>query len=301
MSQLVTVEVMANEPDGRLCADSYDYNRLPPELRDQAMLAQGTVLTKLGGAVERVIDAGNTLRWAKETLPHGEYLPWVQQACGLKPQRAAELVRAAEWVQMSGNTGTLTEVKDAETLFVISAGTTTEQVREWFMERCAAGDPPTQKEVKERKRGSSEAARQRGLIEETISALKLRPEALDLAAQAEHISTRQLLQELDLDELPKGRRHQTSTATYCKNCTGWWKLPIQQPVDVQPSKPTVNTGDQSKTVRLAEAAALLGKKLDTLRVGLSPSKMKRRGFPTGNGWQAEPVLERGKCLVRRLF
>jgi hypothetical protein len=138
------------------------------------------------------------------------------------------------------------------------------------------------------------------LIEETISALKLRPEALDLAAQAQHISTRQLLQELDLDELPKGRRHQTTTATYCKNGTGWWKLPIQQPVDVEPSQPTTITADEPKTLRLAEAAALLGKKLPTLRVCLSPSKMKRSGYPTGNGWQAEPIPERGMCLVRRL-
>ena len=98
MSELVTVEVMAEEHEGPLCADTYDYERLPPELRDQAMLAQGTVLTKLGGAVERVIDAGNTLRWAKATLPHGEYLPWVQQACGLKRQYAQKLVKAAEWV-----------------------------------------------------------------------------------------------------------------------------------------------------------------------------------------------------------
>ena len=95
MSELVTVEVMAEEHDGPLCADTYDYERLPPELRDQAMLAQGTVLTKLGGAVERVIDAGNTLRLAKATLPHGEYLPWVQQACGLKESYARKLVQAA--------------------------------------------------------------------------------------------------------------------------------------------------------------------------------------------------------------
>ena len=97
MSELVTVEVMTEEHEGPLRADTYDYERLPPELRDQAMLAQGTVLTKLGGAVERVIDAGNTLRWAKEALPHGEYLPWVRRACGLKERYAQQLVQAAEW------------------------------------------------------------------------------------------------------------------------------------------------------------------------------------------------------------
>lgn len=300
MSQLVAVEVMAEITNGPLCADSYDYNRLPAELRDQAMLAQGTVLTKLGGAVERVIDAGNTLRWAKETLPHGEYLPWVQQACGLKPQRAAELVRAAEWVQMSGNAGTLSEVRDAETLFILSADTTTEEVREWVMERCAAGDPPTRKEVQDRKRGSAEPARQRGLIEETISALKLSPKALDLAAQAQHITTRQLLQELDLDELPKGRRHQTPSATYCKNCTGWWKLPIRQPVVAEPEPVTVSAPDMPahpmvRVVSMEQAAEALGLALTSLKQRISPKQMQEKGPLIRNGWNA---TKDGRGFVR---
>jgi hypothetical protein len=295
---ILTVVAMPAEDDGDLIG-KYDYSRLPDEIRIQAMTAEGTVVQGLGSAVKRVIEAGQVLMWAKETLPHGEYLPWVQQACWLKPQYAQKLIKAAEWAN-AAHERHLDGVTDANTLFLLSADTTPEDVREWFMERCAAGDVPTRKEVHERKRDSSQASRQRGLIEETISALKLRPEALDLAAQAQHISTRQLLQELDLDELPKGRRHQTPTATYCKNGTGWWKLPIQQPVDVEPSPPTTITADEPKTLRLAEAAALLGKKLPTLRVCLSPSKMKRSGYPTGNGWQAEPIPERGKCLVRRL-
>jgi len=262
------------------------------------MTAEGTVVQGLRSAVQRVLEAGQVLMWAKETLPHGEYLPWVQQACGLKPRYAQQLIKAADWTNAQHVAHF--DGADTATLFLLSADTTPEDVREWFLERCAEGDVPTRKEVQERKRGSSEAALQRGLIEETISALKLRPEALDLAAQAQHISTRQLLQELDLDELPKGRRHQTSTATYCKNGTGWWKLPIQQPVDVELSTPTTITADEPKTLKLAEAAALLGKKLPTLRVGLSPSKMKRSGYPTGNGWQAEPAPGRGMCFVRRL-
>jgi hypothetical protein len=288
---------MPPEDDGDLIG-KYDYSRLPEEIRIQAMTAEGTVVQGLRSAVQRVLEAGQVLMWARETLPHGEYLPWVQQACGLKPRYAQQLVQAAEWVNTQG-IAHLTSVS-IETLFLLSADSTTEDLRNWWKERCASGNPPSASEVQERKRGSSGAASQRGLIEETISALKLRPEALDLAAQAQHISTRQLLQELDLDELPKGRRHQTLTATYCKNGTGWWKLPIQQPVDVEPSPPITITADEPKTLRLAEAAALLGKKLATFRVCLSPSKMKRSGYPTGNGWQAEPIPERGKCLVRRL-
>jgi len=298
MSELLTVEVMPSEAHED---QEFDYDRLisDPVAREWAESAAGFITFGLGQAVVKVLEAGNLLIEAKARLPHGEYLPWVQKACRLKPQYASKLIKAADWANVA-HAQHLEGVTDTTTLFLLSADTTPEDVREWFIERCAAGDVPTRKEVLDRKRGRSESARQRGLIEETISALKLRPEALDLAAQAQHISTRQLLQELDLDELPKGRRHQTTTATYCKNGTGWWKLPIQQPVDVEPSQPTTITADEPKTLRLAEAAALLGKKLPTLRVCLSPSKMKRSGYPTGNGWQAEPIPERGMCLVRRL-
>jgi hypothetical protein len=86
-------------------------------------------------------------------LPHGEYLPWVQQACGLKPRYAQQLIKAAEWVNAQ-HAAHLDAVPDATTLFLLSADTTPEEVREWFMERCAAGDPPSRKEVQERKRAA---------------------------------------------------------------------------------------------------------------------------------------------------
>jgi hypothetical protein len=36
-----------------------------------------------------------------QRLAHGEYLPWVEQACGLKPQQASKLVKAAEWANVA--------------------------------------------------------------------------------------------------------------------------------------------------------------------------------------------------------
>jgi hypothetical protein len=86
---------------------------------------------------------------ALERLPHGQYLPWVQQACGLKPHRAAELVKAADWAQMSDIAGHLNGVTDSRVLFLLSADATPEDVREWFMERCAAGEVPTRAVIAE--------------------------------------------------------------------------------------------------------------------------------------------------------
>ena len=299
MSELITVEVLSSEAEGSIQADSYDYERLPAELRDQAMLAQGTVLTKLGGAVERVIDAGNTLRWAKEALPHGEYLPWVQQACGLKPKRAAELVKAAEWIEMSGQPEVLQSVQSLDTLFLLSADATREDVKGWIMERCAAGDPPTQKEIRERKRQSQGKA-ERTLTQDIKAALKISPEARQLAAKAEHITTRQLMDELDADDLPKGAEHQNSTHLFLKNGTGWWKLPQKQPVDTVVVSEVISTAADGELISIAAAADRLGKNAKSLSVSLAHAKSGKRKAPKGNGWQAEHHPERGKCVVRRV-
>jgi hypothetical protein len=300
MSQIVNVEVLGAEQEAPLRADSYDYSRLPEELRDQAMLAQGTVLTKLGGAVERVIDAGNTLRWAKQTLPHGEYLPWVQQACGLKPHYAQKLVKAAEWVN-AAHERHLDQITDANTLFLLSADATPEDVREWVMERCAAGNPPTRQEVQERKR-QAQGKPSRTLVQEALSVLKLSPEARELAAKAEHISTRQLLQELDLDELPNGREHSTPTHLYCKNGTGWWKLPQKPVVQVQAQQELISVSDfpaEEQHITVSDAANLMGfRRAAQLGNRLTPSNIKRLGFPKGNGYQARPSAVKRMCFVR---
>ncbi len=65
-------------------------------------------------------------------------MPWVQQACGLKPQHASKLIKAAEWANVV-HAQHLDGVTDTTTLFLLSADTTSEDVREWFMERAAAG------------------------------------------------------------------------------------------------------------------------------------------------------------------
>lgn len=303
MSQIVNVEVLGAEQEAPLRADSYNYSRLPEELRDQAMLAQGTVLTKLGGAVERVIDAGNTLRWAKATLPHGEYLPWVQQACGLKPTYASQLIKAAEWVNFQP-AESLANIQSLDTLFLLSADATPEDVREWVMERCAAGDPPTRTEILDRKR-QAQGKPERSIEHEALVALKLRPEALDLAGKAEHISTLQLMQSLGIEEPPKGKRHETANAVYCRNGTGWWKLPIGQPPQattaVQWMPLPTQQPVEEEHVNTAHAAKVLGfKDTHALRNLLTPSKIQQKGFPKKNGYEVRPSTVKGMCYIKRL-
>ena len=207
----------------------------------------------------------------------------------MKPKYAALLVQAAEWTLNVQHAGHLQGIKDTTTLFLLSADATPEEVREWVMERCAAGDPPTREEVQERKR-QAQGKTDRTVIQEALSALKLSIEARQLAAKAEHISTRQLMDELGVDELPKGKEHQANGFTFCKNGTGWWKLPIIR----EPEQSEVDL------VPVAVAAERMGQKVLSLSSALSVTKAGKRNPPRGNGWQAEPHPARGMCVLKRI-
>lgn len=307
MTELRVVEVVAeSEP-----LTEFDYGLIAdPEARDWAESAAGFITFGLGQAVVKVLEAGNLLMEAKERLKPGEYLPWVEQACGLKPSHAAKLVKAAQWVNVE-HVPHVNTITDTATLFLLSADATPEDVREWALERCAAGDPPSRREVQERKR-AAQGCRDRTLVQETLSVLKLSTEARQLAAKAEHISTRQLMDELGVEELPKGKEHKTAQFTFCKNGTGWWKLPIEQPVEVPATAPKfepkplreqaelLSVESEWETVSTEEAAQRMGfAKPHHLRNVLTPSFTAKRGLPARNGWEAARSDERGKCLIRK--
>ena len=309
MTELRVVEVVAeSEP-----LTEFDYGLIAdPEARDWAESAAGFITFGLGQAVVKVLEAGNLLMQAKERLKPGEYLPWVEQACGLKPSHAAKLVKAAQWVNVE-HVPHVNTITDTATLFLLSADATPEDVRQWALERCAAGDPPTRKEVQERKR-KAQGKPDRTLVQETLSVLKLSTEARQLAAKAEHISTRQLMDELGVEELPKGKEHKTVQFTFCKNGTGWWKLPIEQPVEVPATAPKpepkplreqaelLSVESEWETVSTEEAAQRMGfAKPHHLRNVLTPSFTAKRGLPARNGWEAARSDKHGKCLIRKII
>jgi hypothetical protein len=312
---MMTIDVSvlpAAEQDGDLWkggADRYDYSRLPAEMRSQAMLAQGTVVEGLSSAVRRVVEAGQALSWAKAELPHGEYLPWVQQACGLKPQYASKLIKAAEWANVAHEQH-LDQITDANTLFLLSADTTPEEVREWFMERCAAGDPPSRKDVQERKRTAGQPRQPQPL--ETLALNLIRKgeverlrEALTLAERAEVVTADQVMAEQRLRELGKLRYIAGMEADFYRMKDGSWvRLPHAGDVDVsvvaevsaEPS-PSPPAWDAAPLLSIESAARRLNMKEKTLTQSLTPSSAARRnGAPfVRNGFK---VTREGLGKVR---
>jgi hypothetical protein len=309
-----TVDIVAVEvPQG------FSYEHLQDQrLRDWAMAAAGTIRSNISGAVQKVLEAGHLLQQAKDRLPHGEYLPWVQQACGLKPQRAAELVKAADWAQMSGIAGTLNGVTDSSVLFLLSADATPKDVREWFMERCAAGDVPTRAEVAERKRPPVQRQPQPA---EAMALSILRKgelhrirEALQLAESASAVTAAEVMEEQRLRELGKLRFIPGAAADFHRMKDGSWiRLPHAGDVDVtaEPPASVAHEAQQSllvmespkpaaaDVVSLGEAAKRIGVKRLTLTAQLAPSRnpngITRGGFLiTRESWgmvRLTPVAE----------
>lgn len=281
MNEVVDIQAVQSDLDGF----DYDHMISDPDDREWAETAAGFITFGLGQAVVKVLEAGNLLIEAKQRLAHGEYLPWVQQACGLKPKYAAQLVQAAKWASNVQHAGHLEGITDATTLFLLSADATPEEVRQWALERCAAGDPPTRKEVQERKRNRSEAGRQRTVVQEALSALKLSDEARELAAKAQHISTRQLMDELGVEELPKGKEHKTNQYTFCKNGTGWWKFPIEQPVETLPIQIQQEISPHIQAVSFDRAAQILGCAATSIKQRLSPKQVSEKGTWYKSGYR----------------
>lgn len=241
-------------------------------------------------AGRQIITIGQTLLEMKELLPHGQFMACVKAEFGWSDRWAQQLMQVAERFSNTNSSSLLPS--SAKVLALLAAGDADDATVQQ-----AADERWTVKQT--RQRLGNERQRERSIVQEAVSALKLSEEARQLAAKAEHISTRQLLDELGAEELPKGRQHITSAYTFCKNGTGWWKFPLEQPVAVA-ADPEPIESETVDLLPLTVAAQRLGKKFASFCSALSLSKNKNRPFPKGNGWQAEPHPARGMCIVRRI-
>ena len=281
----------ATEQLGPMPGNWDGYNHLDEYASKELYGKVGHIHALSAEAGRQIVEVGKTLLEIKEMLPHGQFMACVKAEFGWSDRWAQQLMQVAERFSNAKSTSVLPS--SAQVLALLAASDADDATVQQ-----AAEQNWTVKET--RQRLGNERQRERSIVQEAMSVLKLSEEARQLAAKAKHISTRQLMDDLGTEELPKGREHKTATYTFCKNGTGWWKFPIEQPVVVA-VEPGIAYGDDVEILPLAVAAQRLGKKFETFRVRLSPSGIKSHGLPKGNGWQAEPYHERGKCIVKRLL
>ena len=267
------------------------YNQLDESISQKLYSKVGYIHGLSAEAGRQIVAVGQTLIEMKEMLPHGQFMDCVKAEFGWSQPWASDLMAVGK--RFLNQATSLDLPSSAEVLALLA--------------RSDADDATVQQASEEkwtvkqtRQRLGNERQRERSIVQEAMSVLRLSEEARQLAAKAEHISTRQLMDELGTEELPKGREHKTAQFTFCKNGTGWWKLPIEQPVEVTVAPVGPAAVSAAELLPLAVAAQRLGKKTHPLRCSLTPSSILKSGLPTGNGWQAKPHEKRGYCIVCKI-
>lgn len=269
----------------------WSYDLIPERgLREVAMAAAGTIRSNVRGAVQKVLEAGQLLQQMKQRLPHGHYLPWVERECQLKPNHASQLIKAASWAKAQ-HVDHLNGITDTATLFLLSADATPEDVREWFMERAAAGDVPSRAEVAERKRRAAGKPADPRPVELQALSLVRRQQigeleaALAIARQITTVSDAQVLEEVGLRELPKGKVLAATAADFHRrpDGSGWDRIPHAGRVEVGPAQPQ---RQQLELTDCAPAAASTDEVLPlataAARVGMSPRSLTQSLTPKQN-------------------
>jgi hypothetical protein len=286
-SELVSVEVVSRVVDSD---PGFDYRMIASqEDREWAESAAGFITFGLGQAVVKVLEAGNLLIEAKRRLPHGDYLPWVQQACGLKPQYAQKLIKAAELAN-AAHCAAFENVADTNTLFLLSADTTTEDVREWFMERAAAGDVPTRAEVAERKRHSAGKPPAPRPVELQALALVRKDQlsnveaALSLARSITTVNEAQVREEIGLRELPKGKVLNGNAADFHRRPDGinWDRIPHAGRADVALVEPMADPTPTGEQFTLNGSFEILSREAASQRLGMTPATLQTMLVPSKN-------------------
>lgn len=263
------------------------YSQLDENISQELYGKVGYIHGLSAEAGRQIVTVGQTLIEMKEMLPHGQFTACVKAEFGWSQPWASQLMQVAE--RFSNHNSSYDLPSSAKVLALLASNNADDATVQQ-----AAEERWTVKQT--RQRLGNERQRERTIVQEAMSVLKLSAEARQLADKAEHISTRQLMDELGLQEPPKGKTQVNQFFTFCKNGCGWWKLPIAQPVEVAPIK----TEPVIETLALAIAAQRIGKKPDNLRKRLTPSAIAKLGYISGNGWQAEPSPVRGMCIVRKL-
>ena len=266
------------------------YDQLDDGIQKEVWSKVGYIHGLSAEAGRQIVAVGQTLIEMKEMLPHGQFMSCVTAEFGWSQQWAHQLMTISE--RFLNHNSSCDLPSSAKVLALLASNNADDATVQQ-----AAEEQWTVKQT--RQRFNSERQRERSIVQEAMSVLKLSEEARQLAAKAEHISTRQLMDELDLEEPPKGREHVTTGFTFCKNGIGWWKFPFEQAVVTQTVAPVEQEG-AVELLPMVVAAQRIGKKLSTFRVRMSPKEIAKRGYPTGEGWQAEPSPERGMCIVRKL-
>ena len=114
---------------------------MPPDLTAELETVAGRVRERLGNLTANVIEIGRELQAVKGRLQHGQFVRWVETACGLSRRMAQLMMKAARWAEGKSETVTLLE---PTTIYLLAAPSTPKTVAEAVLSRADEGEviPP---------------------------------------------------------------------------------------------------------------------------------------------------------------
>jgi hypothetical protein len=87
---------VAKQPKGELVVIGFNYDLLETKLADKVRTAADRIRERVKKTVEDIIEVGNDLLAVKETLPHGQFLPWLRAEFGWSERSAENFMSVAD-------------------------------------------------------------------------------------------------------------------------------------------------------------------------------------------------------------
>jgi hypothetical protein len=141
---------MAKEPKGELVVieAGFDYAPLQPKTAEKVREAAQRIRETVKRTIEDIIAVGNDLLSVKESLDHGQFLPWLRAEFGWTERTARNFMAVAE--QFGPKSEMISDLKIAPTAaYLLAAPSAPDEARQKAVERAEAGEHITPKLAKE--------------------------------------------------------------------------------------------------------------------------------------------------------
>ncbi|MDT8262297.1 DUF3102 domain-containing protein [Roseomonas mucosa] len=123
---------------------TFDYSTLTPDLADKV---QQTARIINRAAARNVLIIGQHLRAAKEAMPHGSFIPWVEAELGMSARTAQNYMAASRWLE---DKPAPVSHLPAKVIYALSSPATPAAVVQETVEAAAAGTLPTPEAISHR-------------------------------------------------------------------------------------------------------------------------------------------------------
>ncbi|CAN7423860.1 DUF3102 domain-containing protein [Brucella pseudogrignonensis] len=144
-------------------------------------------------AAESIIEVGRELIEQKKLLGHGNFLPWIEAEFGMSDSAAGKYMRIAH--EFSSNSERVTNLS-FRALYALAAPSTPEPVRTEVIERAAAGETVTAKQIAELRE------KHKDKVKELKSVIEARDDMVKIAErQSQEAHTRAMFAEADKERL----------------------------------------------------------------------------------------------------